>query len=60
MKNKLTIFEALSIIAIITIAQIILNYPEYLIDITGTRNSCKSNDFKHIFFNYLFNNFKYF
>ena len=36
MKNKLTIFEAISIIAIISISQIILDYPEYLINITGT------------------------
>ena len=36
MKNSLTAFEAISIIAIITISQIILDYPEYLIDITGT------------------------
>ena len=36
MKNKLTIFEAISVITIITIAQIILDFPEYLIDVTGT------------------------
>lgn len=36
MKNKLSIFEAISIIAIITIAQIILDFPEYLVDLTGT------------------------
>lgn len=36
MKNKLTIFEAISIISIITISQIILNFPELLIHVTGT------------------------
>ena len=36
MKNKLSVFEAISIISIITISQIILDFPEYLIDITGT------------------------
>jgi len=36
MKNKLTVFEAVSIISIITIAQIVLDFPEYLIDLTGT------------------------
>lgn len=36
MNNKLTIFEAISVIAIITIAQIILDFPKYLINITGT------------------------
>ncbi|MBR1539839.1 MAG: GerAB/ArcD/ProY family transporter [Clostridia bacterium] len=36
MKSKLTFFEAISVIASITIAQIILDFPEYLIDITGT------------------------
>ena len=36
MKNKLSIFEAISIISIITIAQIILDFPEYLVDLTGT------------------------
>ena len=36
MKNKLSIFEAISIITIITISQIILDFPEYIIDLTGT------------------------
>ena len=36
MKNKLSAFEAISIILIITIAQIILDFPEYLVDKTGT------------------------
>lgn len=36
MKSKLTFFEAISIICTITIAQIILDFPEYLIDTTGT------------------------
>ena len=36
MKNKLNFFEAISLIAIITIAQIILDFPEYLVDLTGT------------------------
>lgn len=36
MKNKLTFFEAISIIASITIAQIILDFPEFLIDTTGS------------------------
>lgn len=36
MKSKLTFFEAISIIATISIAQIILDFPEYLIDNTGT------------------------
>lgn len=36
MKNSLTFLEAISIIITITIAQIILDYPEYLIDTTGT------------------------
>lgn len=36
MKNKLSTFEAISIISIITISQIILDFPEYLIDITGS------------------------
>ena len=36
MKNKLSVFEAISIILIITIAQIILDYPEYLVNTTGT------------------------
>ena len=36
MKNKLNVFEAISIITIITIAQIILDFPEYLIDLTGS------------------------
>ena len=36
MKNKLSIFEAISIILIITISQIILDFPEYLVDTTGT------------------------
>ena len=36
MKNKLTVLEAISIISIITISQIILDFPEYLIHVTGT------------------------
>ena len=36
MKNSLSKFEAISIIVIITITQIILNVPEYLISLTGT------------------------
>lgn len=36
MKNKLNVFEAISIITIITITQIILDFPEYLVDLTGT------------------------
>ena len=36
MKNKLNIFEAISIIIIITVAQIILDFPEYLVDLTGS------------------------
>ena len=36
MKNSLSKFEAISIIVIITITQIILNIPEYLISLTGT------------------------
>ena len=36
MKNNITAFEAISIVSIITISQIILDFPEYLIDITGT------------------------
>ena len=36
MKNKLTVFEAISIITIITISQIVLDFPEYLVDLTGT------------------------
>ena len=36
MKNKLSIFETISIISIITISQIVLDFPEYLIAITGT------------------------
>ena len=36
MKNKLSIFEAISIISIITIAQIVLDFPEYLVNLTGT------------------------
>ena len=36
MKNKLSTFEAISIIIIVMIAQIILDFPEYLIDITGS------------------------
>ena len=36
MKNKLSVLEAISIISIITISQIILDFPEYLIHITGT------------------------
>ena len=36
MRNKLTMLEAISVVSIITISQIILDFPEYLIDITGT------------------------
>ena len=36
MKNKLNLFEAISLITIITIAQIVLDFPEYLVDLTGT------------------------
>ena len=36
MKNSLSKIEAISIIVIITITQIILNVPEYLINLTGT------------------------
>ena len=36
MKNKLTIIEAIAVIAVITISQIILDFPKYLIQITGT------------------------
>ena len=36
MKNSLSKFEAISIIIIITITQIILNIPEYIINLTGT------------------------
>ena len=36
MKNSLSKIEAISIIVIITITQIILNIPEYLINLTGT------------------------
>lgn len=36
MKNKLSAFEAISIILIITISQIILDFPEYLVDTTGS------------------------
>ena len=36
MKNKFNFFEALSLIIIITISQIILDFPEYLVDLTGT------------------------
>lgn len=36
MRDKLTKFEAISIIIIITATEIILNVPEYLVDLTGT------------------------
>lgn len=36
MRNKFSFFEAISIITIITISQIILDFPEYLVDLTGT------------------------
>lgn len=36
MNNKLTKFEAISLILIITATGIILNIPEYLVDLTGT------------------------
>lgn len=36
LKNSLSKFEAISIIVIITITQIILNMPEYLVSVTGT------------------------
>lgn len=36
MKNTFSKFEAISVIAVITITQIVLNMPEYLVDLTGT------------------------
>ena len=36
MKNNLNMIEAISLITLIMITQIILNFPEYLIDITGS------------------------
>lgn len=36
MKNKLSIYEAICLITIITISQIVLDYPEYIINSTGT------------------------
>lgn len=36
MKNKLSKLEAISLILVITLTGIILNTPEYLIDLTGT------------------------
>ena len=36
MKDKLSKFEAISLIIIIAITQIILNLPEYIVDLTGT------------------------
>ena len=36
MKNKLTLIEAIAVISIITISQIILDFPKYLIRVTGT------------------------
>lgn len=36
MKNKLTFIEAISVLAIITIAQIVLDFPEILVQLTGT------------------------
>ena len=36
MKDKLSRFEGISLVLIITVTQIILNMPEYLVDLTGT------------------------
>ncbi len=36
MKGKLSKFEGISLVLIITVTQIILNMPEYLVDLTGT------------------------
>lgn len=36
MKDKLSRFECISLVLIITVTQIILNMPEYLVDLTGT------------------------
>ena len=36
MKDKLSRFEGISLVLITTVTQIILNMPEYLVDLTGT------------------------
>jgi hypothetical protein len=56
MKDKLGILEAISIIAIIVITQIILDFPEYIIDLSRNWKHCKYYIFSNYFIN-IFNNY---